>query len=83
MTLPFTPSEVRELYAKASGLYSTIVSLTSTPLEGAEIICMIHLMMYLNNGDGKTNVDDMLAAYCRTFKVNWESQVEMGKGELN
>lgn len=79
----WTQEEVRELGLKASSLYSTVVGLTDTPREAAEIICMMHMLLYLNCGDGTSTVDDMLSQYVTNFKTNYEAQIAMEKGQMN
>jgi hypothetical protein len=79
----WTQSELAELLLKANSLYSTIVGLTSTPREAAEIICMIHMLLYLNHGDGDTTVEEMLRVYTKNFRANYNAQVEADRGQMN
>jgi hypothetical protein len=82
MTLPstWTPEEIADILAKANGLYGTLVGLTSTPREAAEIICMMHMLLYFNCGDASHSVDEMLSEYSANFKTNFEAQSkEMAK----
>ena len=79
----FNQDELADLSAKASGLYQTLVGLTDSPREAATIIEMIHLLLFLNCGDGNTTCDVMLEDYCKNFRVNWELQVAHGKEGLN
>lgn len=79
----WTDVELQDIMAKANGLFGTLCSLTSTPREAAEIICMIHLMLYMNYGDGGSTIDQMLEAYSKSLKENFEWQKEAHKAVVN
>lgn len=84
MTLPnWTKEELIEIGAKASGFYGTLQGITSTPREAAEIILMMHMLLWMNHGDGETTCDAMLEDYCKNFKRNYEIQMEWQKGKMN
>lgn len=79
----WTGEQFAEINAKAEGLFGTLVGLTETPHEAAEIIAMMHLLLYMNHGDGKTNVDDMLKQYTENFKLNFEAQAVAHRAVAN
>ena len=79
----WTAKQLIEIQAKAEGLFGTLVGLTETPREAAEIIAMMHLLLYMNHGDGKTNVDDMLKEYTENFKLNFEAQAVAHRAVAN
>lgn len=79
----WTAEQLIEIQAKAEGLYSTLVGLTETPREAAEIITMMHLLLYMNHGNGETNIDDMLKQYVEQFKLNFESQAAAHRAVAN
>lgn len=82
-TKPYwTQEQLQDFSAKASGMYLTLTGLTETPREAAEIIMMMHLLLFLNCGDG-TGCDVMLTDYVKNFKVNWENQVAHAKEGLH
>lgn len=58
--------------AKAQGMYLTLTGLTESPQEALNIICMMHLLLFMNHGDSKCSVEDMLSDYNHNFKKNWE-----------
>lgn len=76
------PADLRELNDKACGLYQTLIGLTSTPREAAEIICIMHMLLFLNYGDG-AGCEEMLSAYVKNFKTNYDLQVAAEKGTMN
>lgn len=69
--------------AKAQGMYLTLTGLTETPREGAEIIMMMHMLLFLNCGDGNSTCEAMLADYTKNFKLNWDHQMAHAKDGLN
>lgn len=79
----WTQEEIQDMGAKAGGLFMTLNGLTATPREAAEIIMMMHLMLWLNYGDGSSTVDDMLNDYADGFKKNYEVQVAAAKQGAN
>jgi hypothetical protein len=74
---------IADLYQKAQGLYNMMTDLTETPQDGAEVVCFMHMLLYLNYGASNTNVDTMLEQYIKNFKLNYEAQVEANKRTAN
>lgn len=79
----WTPHELADILAKANGLFGTLCGLTASPREAAEIIQMLHLLLFINHGAGDTSVDDMLEHYRRSFKENYEAQVVEDRKMMN
>lgn len=79
----WTDHELADILAKANGLFGAIQGLTSTPREAAEIIQMIHMLLFINHGAADTSVDEMLEHYHRRFKENYEVQVVEDRKMMN
>lgn len=79
----WSQTELADIIAKSQGLFLTLTGLTSTPREAAEIICMMHMLLFLNYGDGTTAVDTMLADYVKNFRSNYDLQVAEDRRHMN
>lgn len=75
----WTAEQVQELYDKARGMYLSLTGLTETPREAAEIICMMHLLLYLNYGDVDGDVDKMLGQYTQNFREAFDNHMAEAK----
>lgn len=81
-TVAFTYAEMDDMRDKAKGLFLTLVGLTSSPIEAAEIIAMMHLLLWMNYGQADS-VDTMLDFYVKSFKENFAEQAELHRQEAN
>lgn len=72
----WSKAEITDILNKANGLYQTIVGLTASPREAAEIICMVHMLLYFNCGSPEFSIDVMLDEYCKNLKINFAAQHE-------
>ena len=81
--MKWTEPELQDIMAKANGMFQGLCGLTSSPREAAEIICMMHLMLYMNFGTDYKTVDVMLEQYCTSFKENFAAQAEAHKAVAN
>lgn len=59
---------LQELIYLHKGLYGTIRGLTNNPQEFITVLSMLHLTVWLNEGDG--SADEMLTIYCDNFRKN-------------
>ena len=64
-----TPEDLIQI---AHDAYSYIKDETQSPMDGAEVIMMIHVMLWLNYRDESISVEDMLKSYCADFKLNFD-----------
>lgn len=63
---------------KAQGLYLTLTGLTSSPHEAAQMILIMHILLWLNCKSGEQAVDTMLTEYVENFKSNLRENGQVG-----
>ncbi len=60
-----------EMLQVAQDAYEFIKDSTTGPKDGAQVILMIHVILWLNHRDGDTTADKMLADYTSDFLDNY------------
>ncbi len=60
-----------ELLPLAKDIYSFLKEETESPGDGAQIVLMIHVMLWLNCKDDVASTEAMLEAYCSDFQENF------------
>jgi hypothetical protein len=68
-----TPEEIMSC---ASEAYSFMKAQTRKPSEFADILCAVHVMLWLNCNDGTTAPDEMLEQYKTVFLRNYRSNLD-------
>ncbi len=62
----------KELLPLAKYIYSFLKEETEGPEDGAQIVLMLHVMLWLSCKDDVTSTEAMLKAYCSDFQVNFD-----------
>jgi hypothetical protein len=68
-----TPNEIMSC---ASEAYSFMKAQTNKPSEFADILCAVHVMLWLNCSDGTTPPEDMLELYKKVFMDNYRRNLD-------
>ncbi len=61
-----------ELIPLAGAFFEEIKSRVSGPKDAAELLLMIHVMLWVNYKDDLTSTEDMLTSYCADFQTNFD-----------
>ncbi len=61
-----------ELVQIATDAYEYIRDSTTSPRDGAQVILMLHVILWLNHRDDTTPVETMLAEYNQNFITNFK-----------
>jgi hypothetical protein len=61
-----------EMFQVANDAYQYIRDNTTGPRDGAQVVLMIHVLLWLNHKDDSTTTDKMLEDYCSDFRCNYD-----------
>jgi len=65
-----------EIMKCASEAFSFMRAQTKRPSEVAEILCAVHLILWINCKDESATVDQMLEDYANNFKRNYRNNLD-------
>ncbi len=61
-----------ELLPIVKGIYSLLKEETESPNDGAQVILMLHVLLWLNCKDDTNSTEEMLKSYCSDFQKNFD-----------
>ncbi len=61
-----------ELLPIVKGIYSLLKEETESPNDGAQVILMLHVLLWLNCKDDTNSTEEMLKSYCSDFRENFD-----------